>query len=57
MDTELLIKKIEYLKSLELEKREQCKRNGLSKIMARVGAYNKVIELIKELENDGQRNQ
>ena len=45
-----LVEKIERLKADALQKKSQCKRSGLEKIIHQIGAYNKVISLIDTLE-------
>jgi hypothetical protein len=45
-----LVAKIERLKADVLQKKEQCKRKGLEKILHQIGVYNKVLSLINTLE-------
>ena len=45
-----LVAEIERLKRELLQRRGQCKRSGLEKIMHQIGAYNKILSLINILE-------
>ena len=50
IDKDALVAEIEKLKADALQKKSQCKRSGLERIMHQIGAYNKVISLINTLE-------
>ena len=50
IDKDALVAEIEKLKSEALQKKSQCKRSGLEKIMHQIGAYNKVLSFINTLE-------
>ena len=50
IDKDTLVDGINRLKSDALQKKSQCKKNGLDKIMYQIGAYNKVISLIDTIE-------
>ena len=50
IDKDALVAEIEKLKADILQKKSQCKRKGLERIMHQIGAYNKVISLINTLE-------
>jgi hypothetical protein len=45
-----LVAEIEMLKADALQKKSQCKRSGLERIMHQIGAYNKILSLIYTLE-------
>lgn len=45
-----LVTEIERLKSEALQKKDQCKSKGLSKIMHQIGAYNKVLSFLDTLK-------
>ena len=50
IDKDALTAEIERLKANALQKKEQCKRRGLEKIMHQIGAYNKVLSFLDSLE-------
>lgn len=50
IDKDALVAEIEKLKSEALQKKEQCKSKGLSKIAYQIGAYNKVLSLLDTIE-------
>ena len=50
INKDTLVDGINRLKSDALQKKSQCKKSGLDKIMYQIGAYNKVISLIDTLE-------
>ena len=45
-----LVAEIEKSKAEALQKKSQCKRHGLEKIMHQISAYNKVLSFIDTLE-------
>ena len=47
---EPLVAKIERLKADALQKKGQCKRSGLERIMHQIGAYNKILSFLDTLE-------
>jgi hypothetical protein len=51
IDKDTLLAEIEKLKADTLQKKSQCRRNGLERIMHQIGAYNKVISLINTLSH------
>jgi hypothetical protein len=50
IDKDALVAKIERLKVDALQKKSQCKRSGLERIMHQIGAYNKILSSINTLE-------
>lgn len=50
IDKSDLVAEIEKIKSETLQKKEQCKRSGLEKIMHQISAYNKVLSFLDTLE-------
>lgn len=50
IDKDALIAEIERLKADALQKKSQCKRSGLERIMHQISAYNKVLSFINTLE-------
>lgn len=50
IDKDALVAKIEKLKIEALQKKEQCKRRGLEKIMHQIKAYNKVLSFLDTIE-------
>ena len=50
IDKAALVAEIERLKEDALQKKGQCKRSGLEKIMHQIGAYNKILSFIDALE-------
>lgn len=53
IDKDALVAEIEKLKSEALQKKEQCKSKGLSKIAYQIGAYNKILSILDTLEVSG----
>ena len=45
-----VVAEIERLKADALQKKGQCKRSGLEKIMHQIGAYNKILSFLDNLE-------
>jgi hypothetical protein len=45
-----VLREIERLKADALQKKSQCKRSGLERIMHQIGAYNKILSSINTLE-------
>lgn len=50
VDKDTLVAEIEKLKNELLQRKWQCKRKGLEKIMHKIGAYNKVLSVLDTLE-------
>lgn len=50
IDKDALVVEIEKFKAEALQKKSQCKRHGLEKIMHQISAYNKVLSFINTLE-------
>jgi hypothetical protein len=50
IELDALVAWIESLKADAVQKKEQCKRKGLEKIMHQIGVYNKILSLINTLE-------
>lgn len=50
IDKDALLAEIEKSKAEALQKKSQCKRHGLEKIMHQISAYNKVLSFIDTLE-------
>lgn len=50
IDKDALVAEIERLKADALQKKSQCKRSGLERIMHQIGAYNKIISFLDTLE-------
>ena len=50
IDKDALVAEIEKIKTDALQKKSQCKRNGLERIMHQIGAYNKVLSFIDTLD-------
>lgn len=50
IDKSALVTEIEKSKAEALQKKSQCKRHGLEKIMHQISAYNKVLSFIDTLE-------
>lgn len=50
IDKDALVAEIEKLKVEALQKKNQCKRSGLERIMHQIGAYNKILSFIGTLE-------
>lgn len=50
IDKDALLAEIERLKADALQKKSQCKRSGLERIMHQIGAYNKIISFLDTLE-------
>lgn len=50
IDKAAVVAEIERLKSEALQKKDQCKSKGLSKIIHQIGAYNKVLSFLNTLE-------
>ena len=50
IDKDALVAEIERMKADALQKKEQCKRSGLERIMHQIGAYNKILSLINTLD-------
>jgi len=50
IDKDALVAEIERLKADALQKKEQCRRRGLEKIMHQIGAYNQVLSFIDTFE-------
>ena len=50
IDKDALVAEIERMKADALQKKEQCKRSGLERIMHQIGAYNKILSFINALE-------
>lgn len=50
IDKDALVAEIEKLKAGALQKKSQCKRSGLEKIMHQIGAYNKVLSFLNTFE-------
>ena len=50
INKDTLVAEIERLKVEALQKKSQCKRSGLEKIMHQIGTYNKILSLIDTLE-------
>ena len=50
IDKDVLVAEIEKLKADALQKKSQCKRSGLERIMHQIGAYNKIISFLDTLE-------
>ena len=50
IDKDALVEEIQRLKEDGLQKRGQCKRSGLEKIMHQIGAYNKILSFLDTLE-------
>ena len=45
-----VVAEIERLKEDALQKKDQCKRSGLERIMHKIGAYNKILSFLNTLE-------
>lgn len=50
IDKDALVAEIERLKADALQKKSQCKRSGLERIMHQISAYNKIISFLDTLE-------
>lgn len=50
IDKDALLAQIERLKADALQKKSQCKRSGLERIIHQIGAYNKIISFLDTLE-------
>jgi archaellum biogenesis ATPase FlaH len=50
IDKSALVAEIEKLKSEALQKKSQCKRHGLERIVHKISAYNKILSIIDTLE-------
>lgn len=50
IDKDALVAEIERLKADALQKKSQCKRSGLEKIMHQIGAYNIIFSFLNTLE-------
>ena len=50
IDKDALVAEIERFKAEDLQKKSQCKRSGLEKIIHQIGAYNKVLSFLDTLE-------
>ena len=50
IDKDAVVAEIERLKTDALQKKSQCKRSGLVRIMHQIGAYNKVLSFLDTLE-------
>ena len=50
IDKDALVAEIERLKADALQKKSQCKRSGLERIMHQIGAYNKILSFLNTLE-------
>ncbi len=50
IDKDILLGEVNRLKLDALQKKSQCKKSGLAKIVRQIGAYNKIISLIDTLE-------
>ena len=50
LDKDALVAEIKRLKADALQKKGQCKRSGLEKIMHQIGAYNKILSFLDTLE-------
>jgi uncharacterized protein (UPF0335 family) len=50
IDKSALVAEIERLKEEALQKKGQCKRHGLEKIMHQISAYNKILSFIDTIE-------
>ena len=50
IDKDAVVAEIERQKADDLQKKEQCKRRGLEKIMHQIGAYNKIISFLDTIE-------
>ena len=50
IDKDALVAEIERIKEDALQKKGQCKRRGLERIMHQIGAYNKILSFLDTLE-------
>lgn len=50
IDKDTLVAEIERMKADALQKKEQCKRSGLERIVHQIGAYNNILSLINTLD-------
>ena len=50
IDKDALVAEIERLKADALQKKSQCKRSGLERMMHQISAYNKMLAFISTLE-------
>ena len=50
IEKDALVAEIERLKADVLQKKGQCKRSGLEKIMHQIGAYNKILSFLDTLK-------
>ena len=50
IDKDALVAEIEKFKAEALQKKSQCKRHGLEKIMHQISVYNKMLSFIDTLE-------
>lgn len=50
IDKDALVVEIERLKAEALQKKSQCKRSGLEKIMHQIGVYNIILSFIHTIE-------
>ena len=50
IDKDALVAEFERLKAEALQKKSQCKRSGLEKIMHQIGVYNKILSFLDTLE-------
>lgn len=51
IDKDALVAEIERLKADALQKKSQCKRSGLERIMHQIGAYNIILSSLNSLED------
>ena len=50
IDKDALVADIERLKADALQKKSQCKRSGLERMMHQISAYNKMLAFISTIE-------
>ena len=53
IDKDTLVAWIERLKADALQKKEQCKRSGLEKIVHQIGVYNNILSFLNTIEVKG----
>ena len=50
INKDALVEEIGRLKAESLQKKSQCKRSGLERMMHQIGAYNKILSFLDTLE-------